>query len=266
MKPMLIALLMLIAAGLRAADPLPARPGFAQHLGAQLPLTATVIDETGRRRTLGSLFNGNKPVVLSFNYFRCTQLCSIVADGTEAALRQLAASVGRDYLYVSLSIDPTDTPAGAAGWQERLVKRYGRNGAAAGWHTLTSDQAGIAAITKAAGFGFRYDRPSRQFAHPSGFLVVTPRGVISQYFLGVDFKPAEVAAALRRAGSEGLGAKVYNLVLSCFGGHGPVGKYGRVIRVALAVAVSLTLIVVFGGIGWMLRREFQARPRPEAGP
>ena len=53
-------------------------------------------------------------------------------------------------------------------------------------------------MAEAAGFHIGTDPVTRQYAHPAGFVVVGPEGVISRYFLGIDFSPGEIAAALRR--------------------------------------------------------------------
>jgi protein SCO1/2 len=240
----------------------PAGVRFEQRIGQGLPLGAVFTDESGHPRPLRAFF-GRRPVVLYFNYFRCPELCSLVGQGTVDVLRALEASVGRDYTVISVSIDPGDTPEMARSQEERQVLRYGRRGSSAGWHTLVGDPAAISALTDAAGFHFAYDPRSRQYAHPSGLLLVTPEGVISSYFLGIDYPAPQFAAALRRAAENRTGGSVFSLLLVCFEGGSPQGRYGRLIWVALSVSVALTVAGVFGGIGWMLRSEREARSRME---
>jgi protein SCO1/2 len=230
---------------------------FEQRIGQALPLDTVLFDEHGTARPLRAYF-GRRPVVLFFNYFRCPQLCSVTRDGMLDVLRQLQASVGRDFSVVSVSIDPTDTAAMAALQQEEAVGRYGRTGAAGGWHTLTGNSAAIQAVATAAGFHYTYDPRSRLFGHPSGLVVVTPGGIVSRYFLGVDFPAPAMATALERAAANQTGEPVYNLLFICFQGGGPAGPYGRLIWIVLTGSVALTVAGVFGGIAWMLHRE----PRP----
>lgn len=232
--------------------------GFEQRIGHALPLDTVFSDENGSARPLRAYF-GKKPVVLFFNYFRCPQLCSVVADGTLDVLRRLAATVGRDFSVVSLSIDPTDTAAMAGAQQQQAVGRYGRTGAAAGWHTLTGNPAAIRALAAAAGFQYTYDPRSHLFGHPSGVIVVTPEGIVSRYFLGVDFPAPAMAAALERAAANQTGEPAYNLLFICFQGDGPAGRYGRLIWIVLTISVALTVAGVLGGVARMLYREHQAR-------
>jgi protein SCO1/2 len=262
MKKLLLLGLSLALAG-RAAPPTAATVGFEQRIGQALPLDTVFVDEHGTARPLRAFF-GRSPVVLYFNYFRCPQLCSVVADGTLDVLRRLDATVGRNLTVISISIDPTDTAVAAGVQQQQAVRRYGRSGAATGWHTLTGNADAIKAVADAAGFYFTYDPRSRLFGHASGLIIVTPEGKVSRYFLGVDFPATELAAAVERAASNQTGEPIYNLLLLCLQGGAPAGPYGRLIWGVLSVSVALTVTGVFGGIAWMLYRE--RRTRTEASP
>jgi protein SCO1/2 len=230
---------------------------FEQRIGEKLPLGTLFTDTQGGRHPLGDYFHG-RPVVLYFGYARCPQLCSVVADGTNAALRALAPKVGFDYDVVTVSVDPTESAADARATEKLAIRQYGRNGAEAGWHYLTGTEASIRRVAEAAGFHFRYDPTTRQYAHASGFLIVTPAGVVSRYFLGVDFVASDVAAALHRAAEGKTGDSVYDLLLLCFRGDAIGGRYGALIWRVLEVSVALTVIALFGGVGWMLYQERRA--------
>jgi len=233
---------------------------YEQRLGAQLPLDVVLRDETGAPRALRTFF-GPRPVVLAFGYFRCPQLCSVVADGTITALSRVRPLAGDAYDFIYVSIDPTDTPADA--WQHRADagRRYGRTPVlGAGFHYLTGTQAALDRLTAAAGFHAVYDPRSKQYAHPSGFVVVTPSGVVSRYFLGVDFDPAELATAIKRAAAGQQGESVFDLLLLCFRGETISGRYGRAIWLSLETAVAATVLTLAGGIVWMLRNERRSSP------
>jgi len=234
----------------------PAAPGvnFEQRLGEKLPLDLGFHDETGQPVRLRNYF-GNKPVVLLFGYSRCPQLCSVIANGMVETLRNVRSSVSKDYSVVYVSIDPTDTARDLAALKRRDVGRYGRTGAGRGWHCLSGEGPAIQRLTNAAGFHYTFDPRQKLYAHASGFIVATPDGRISRYFLGVDFGTKDVAKALARAAEGKTGDSVFNLLLVCARGLGVTGRYGRIIWATLEVSVTITVIVVFGGIGWMLREE-----------
>jgi protein SCO1 len=251
--------------GLPATYVAPAVPGvsFEQRIGESLPLDVLLRDETGAAVRFGDYF-GQRPAVLVFGYSRCPQLCSVVANATVETLRTLRLTAGRDFSVLYVSIDPTDGSRELTAMKRRDVGRYGRSGVEPGWHYLGGATGELRRLTNAAGFHFTYDERSKLYAHASGFLVLTPSGRVSRYFLGVDFTAQDVAAALERAAKGKSGPSVYNLLLVCARGLGITGKYGRIIWVGLEIAVSLTVIAVFGGIGWMFYQERKGRA-PAAG-
>jgi protein SCO1 len=235
--------------------------GFEQRVGESIPLSTVFRDTEGKTQLLGGWFH-EKPVVLWFGYARCPQLCSVVAEGMVSSLRPLQPSVGREFDVVMISIDPTEPALISKQSRDQAVGRYGRETAARGWHYLSGSEAAIKQITDAAGFHFTYDARSLQYAHPSGFLVLTPQGRISAYFPGVDFAPKEVAAAIARAGRNGIGQKAVDLLLVCFRGEGISGRYGLVIWRTLGTAVALTVFALAFGIGrmlWLERKSLRAQ-------
>lgn len=232
---------------------------FHQRLGEALPLDSVWRDESGRKVPLANALAPKQPAVVVFGYYNCPELCSIVQQGTVDSLRRLGPSVGRDFTLIDLSIDPTDTPEAARVQRAAAARAYGRGDSLAGWHYLTGTAPEIRRVAAAAGFDFRYDAPTRQFAHPAGFLIVTPRGVISRYFLGVDFNAGEVATALRAAGRGDVGPSVFNLILQCFRGGPDASPRERLIWDGLWSAVLLTVLALGGGIGWMLLDERRTR-------
>ena len=248
------------AAPIAHAQPDTDAPGvrYEQRIGEQLPLDTVFTDSAGAPRRLGDFFHG-EPVILCFGYARCPQLCSIIADATNDTLRRLAPTAGRDFQLVHVSIDPTETTADTKAAETLAVRRYGRTGAAAGWHYLTGTKETIARVTQAAGFHFLYNPDSKIYAHASGFLIATPTGVISRYFLGVDFSADDVAPALRRAAEGKTGITVYDLLILCCRGGKIGGRYGAIIWDALGASVALTVTGLFGGIGWMLYQERRER-------
>jgi protein SCO1 len=257
MRP--IALIAILAlAPIAPAEPRPGSVGFEQRIGEQLPLDARLTGSDGVARPLRE-FMGGKAGVLIFNYFRCPEMCSLVSSGAMDALRQLKLGAGTDYTVITVSIDPTDTPEMARVRRLQDIAHYGRPGAERGWNTLVGDEATVSALARAAGFHFEYDPASRQYAHPSGLVVVTPRGVVASYFMGVDFDAPRMAEALRRAADNRTGESAFSLVFLCFQGGAREGPHERLIWTALSVAVAATAAALFGGIGLMLAREHRKK-------
>ena len=53
---------------------------------------------------------------------------------------------------------------------------------------------------RAAGFFYKWDEQTQQFAHVSGVLVITPDGRLSRYFYGIEYSPKELRLALVEVG------------------------------------------------------------------
>ena len=49
--------------------------GITEHLDETIPLDLEFVRENGERVKLGDLLDGERPVILTLNYYRCTMLC-----------------------------------------------------------------------------------------------------------------------------------------------------------------------------------------------
>jgi protein SCO1/2 len=225
--------------------------GFDQRLDEQVPLDLAFKDEAGRPVRLGDYFDG-KPVILVLAYYRCPMLCTEVLNGLVRSLLDIPFDVGKEFNIVTVSFDAreNDLPGLAAAKKKTYVERYGRPGAADGWHFLTGEQAAIDALTKAVGFRYTYDARHDQFAHASGILVLTPTGRVSRYFYDVTFSPRDLRLGLVEAAANKIGSPVDLVLLFCFHYDPTEGKYGVVVMNLVrlggvtTVVVLVTLIVV----------------------
>lgn len=242
-----------------AADLFPG-VGFEQRIGERLPLDGRLKDDRGRTVRFGDLFAG-RPAVLIFGYSRCPQLCSIVADTTVQTLRQIKPEAGTEFRFIYVSIDPTDGPLELSAIKRRDLAGYRRAADESGWYYLSGEEGTVRALTRAAGFYFSYDPRQKLYAHAAGFIVVTPDGRLSRYFLGIESAPKDVVAALKRAGEGKTGESTFELLLLCARGLGVAGKYGKLIWTVLQVSMVATALALFGGVGWMLwcERRSQAK-------
>src|SRR3982750_2352050 len=113
--------------------------------------------------------------------------------------------------------------------RQSYIERYGRPGAADGWHLLVGDQESIAQLADAVGYHFAYDQGTRQFAHPSTMIVLTPEGRVARYFPGIEYPPREVRLALINASENQIGSLADRVFLLCFHYNPQTGRYGFVI-------------------------------------
>ena len=245
-----------------AAEAAPLRPpfeavGYDQHLDAALPLDLTFRDETGALVRLGDYF-GRRPVVLSFAYYTCPMLCTLVLNGMASTAGAMNLTMGRDYEVVTLSIDPRDTPAAAAEKKSRYLKEYQHLGDGKGWHFLTSapghDDA-VARLAASAGFRYVYDPARDQYAHASGVVVATPAGRIARYFFGIEYAPRDLRLAVVQASSGRVGTLADKLLLLCYQYDPATGRYGATAMTLVRAGGLLTLVCLGSFVFVMLRRE-----------
>ena len=217
--------------------------GIEQHLNEQIPPNLMFRDETGKTVQLADYF-GRKPMILNLVYYQCPMLCGEVLSGLESALRVLKFDVGKDFDVLTISFDPKETPEMAAAKKAEYLKRYGRAGAAGGWHFLTGPQNSIDALTKAAGFQYQYDSKSGQFAHATAIMVLTPEGKIAQYYYGVEFAPKDLRLGLVQASQHKIGNLVDEVLLYCYHYDPDTGKYGAIVSRILKLAAGATILVL----------------------
>jgi protein SCO1/2 len=215
--------------------------GIEQHLDEQIPADLSFRDETGKPVHLGDYF-GKKPMILNLVYYNCPMLCGEVLSGLEGALRVLKFDVGKEFDVLTVSFDPRETPDMATKKKAEFLKRYGRAGAAEGWHFLTGPQESIDALTKAAGFQYQYDPKTGQFAHATAIMILTPEGKIAQYYYGVDYAPKDLRLGLIQASENKIGTLADQVLLYCYHYDPTTGKYGAIISRVLKLAGIATLL------------------------
>jgi len=188
--------------------------GLAPHPGAPVPLDAVFRDEAGEAAPLGRWLEG-RPVV---------------------------------------RFDPRDGPEAARAKKAAAIARYGRPGAARGWHFLTGDAEAIRRLTDAVGFRYTWDAAGGQFAHVAVVTVLTPDGRIARYFPGIEYPARDLRLALVEASEGRIGTVVDRLLLFCYRYDAASGHYTPMIARAVRVAAALTVLAL-GGLIVMLRRQ-----------
>ena len=230
--------------------------GIDQHLDAQVPLDLTFRDETGASVRLGDYF-GTKPVILTLVYYECPMLCTVILNGLVGALRALKFTIGDQFDMVTVSFNPTETPALAAAKKDNYLQRYGRPGAADGWHFLTGDEPAIRQLADTVGFRYTYVPERKEYAHAAGITVLTPAGKIARYFFGVEFAPRDLRLALVEASQNKIGTPIDQLLLYCFHYDPATGTYSATAMNIVRLGGGVTVIALAAFLLAMRRRERQ---------
>jgi protein SCO1/2 len=230
-----------------------------QRLDAPVPLDLSFRDEQGRERPLRE-FCAGKPVILALAWYRCPRLCSVVLKGLLESLQRLDYEIGNEFNVVTVSIDPHETPELAAAKKRFHADIYGRAGAATGWHFLTGDEAAIKQLADAVGYRFYFDAEKGEYVHAAGVMVLTPKGVVSRYFYGIDYPPRDLRYGLEDASEGKIGSPLTQpLRLLCYGYDPASGTYTFLVLPLIRAGGVLTLVVLAALLGFFWRRERRQR-------
>jgi len=228
--------------------------GIDQKLNSPIPMNLLFRDESGAPVRIGEFFHG-KPVLLSLVYYECPMLCSMTLNGLVKSLRPLTFTPGNEFEVVTVSFDPNEKPDLAAAKKSVYVQDYGRPGAQAGWHFLTGSADSIHRLTDAVGYRYQWDQYTKQWAHVSAILVLTPDGRVSQYLYGIEFSARDVRLSLIQASQNKIGTLVDRVLLYCYHYNPETGRYGLVIMNVVRMASLATLAALALFIAVSVRRE-----------
>ena len=237
--------------------------GVDQKLNESVPLDLTFRDENGATVTLAQFFGG-KPVILSLVYYNCPMLCTQVLNGIERSLKDVPMDIGNQFNVVTVSIDPTERPALASAKRALYAGLYGRPGAVQGWHFLTGDEPQIKQLANAVGFRYAYDAQSKQFAHASAIMMLTPTGKISRYLYGIQYSSRDLRLGLVDASGGKIGTPVDQILLFCYHYDPATGKYSVLISRIIKAAGVFTILVMAIGIFLLARSEHYTLPERRA--
>jgi protein SCO1/2 len=251
-----------VAPGASALPPLAREAGVEEHLGEAVPRDVALRDSEGRAVRVGDLLAEGKPVALVFAYHSCPMLCSVVLDGFAAAIRETGLVPGEDFIPVTVSFDPRDTPARAAEVKARYVGQAARPGLEAAWRFLTGDADETRRLADAVGFGYARDARSGEYAHAAALIFLTPDGRVARYLYGAGFPARDFRLALVEAGEGRTGTTLDRFVLTCYQ-YDPDARSYIPFALGMMTLGGVALLVVLGAVLVPLwRREGRRRAGP----
>ncbi len=265
-------------AGIVRAGAFAAIQGAAQHArqsknagitptpGARLPLNLAFHNSAGKLVRLGDYFHKGRPVILNFVYFRCPGVCNYVLNGMVHAFNHMNVRIGTDYDVLTVSFDPTDTPAAARAKKASYVAMcHDKAGARAHWHFLTGNESAITALTAAVGFHYVFYPALHRYNHAAAIYVCTPGGRISKYLFGIKYNPNTLKLCLIQAGDNRISNVFDQILLLCCQFDPNTGQYTPVVlrvMTLLGVAVVLGLSAMFAALFYW---EYKHRGKSKTG-
>jgi len=260
-----------------AGDKLPVAEegiGVDSKLGAVIDGTIRFEDTSNNVVELGTLFNGRRPTILSFNYSNCPKLCSVQLDMLTRALREISFSVGEDFQVVSVSIDPNEQSARSAETRDKFVEIYSRKSgfdrpdSAGGWYFLTGKESQIRKLADQCGVRYKYIPHQKLFSHPPVLILVSPEGKIVRYLYGLEVQAPTIKQALVEAAEGKIGSPIYFLsyFTGCYLFDEMTGKYTFASISLMRIAGLITILgLVIGLAPYLLFKRRQSGPSGTSG-
>jgi protein SCO1/2 len=250
-----------------APDAVVKNVGVDQKLDSVVSPDLTFTDETGKTVRLGD-YMGKRPLLLSLVYYECPGLCTMTLNGVSRSLRPLSFTPGKEFDVLTVSFNPNDTPKLAAAKKATYIDEYlapgavkhNREDAQAGWHFLTGDKENIDKLCQAVGFRYTYDEKSKQYAHASCIMILTPQGHVSRYFYGLEYSTKDIQFGLMEAAAERIGSMADAIILFCYHYDPSAAKYSLAILRVVKVAGILTVVSLASLVFFLSRRD--RRPPP----
>ncbi|MEL7371745.1 MAG: SCO family protein, partial [Myxococcota bacterium] len=231
--------------------------GVTEKLGSVVPKNLVFTDSTGQTVRFGSLFDGEKPTLLTLNYSDCPMLCNLQLNVLVEGLAEMQWNLGDEYQVITVSLDPTEKVERAAATKTRYLNQYREDADPDGWRFMVGDEASIRKLTDSVGFGFQYSDERQEYLHQAAVMVLTPTGMVSRYLYGLTYSPQTVRLSMAEA-SEGKQVSTLDaIVLYCFYYDPNSRSYTPVVRNIMKVggAVTVVLLGLFVGAGFTAKNR-----------
>eukprot|EP01046_Picozoa_sp_COSAG06_P045242 COSAG06_NODE_6226_length_3033_cov_1.039877_3_plen_274_part_00 len=227
--------------------------GVTESIGSKLNYDAyRFIDSNDQFFSLGMLFDKNQAVLFFFGYYNCPMLCHFVAQGVTDLINQSDLIFGKDFVVVMLSINPDESQFSAAAFRDKylsqLSPKYADN-QAHNWHFLRASSSDIQAITKGAGFYYRYESNRKDFAHSAAIMVLSPSAIYSRYLYGINYDVKDFKLSVIEARREKQVSTLDRLLLFCYNYDPQSKKYvlmaKRVMKIGGVFIIVIILLMMF---------------------
>lgn len=242
---------------------------IVEHRGETAALDTRFTDQTGKPVRFGDFFDGKRPVVLVLGYFTCPVVCPVVFHNTQSVFNELAWKLGKEYRAVTISFDHTDTPSMAADQQAALLGGVRRKTSDEAWPFLTGSAEEVRRLCDSLGWEYSYIPKTGDFAHPTGLIVLSPDGEISNYLYGVKYKERQLRLSLVAASDGKIGDVFDRILLRCCNYDPDAGGYVLAAQKVMKYAGLTTVALLTGVIGALVtldRRRTRRRAHASLDP
>ncbi|MDR9417895.1 SCO family protein [Gracilimonas sp.] len=238
--------------------------GIDEKLGDTIPLDAKFATSEGDSVLLKDLLEEGKPVLLNPLYYECPMLCGLVLDGTINVIEDLAWKPGKEFIVISVSIDPDEKAELAAKTKDNYLSQMDAT-TKSGWHFLTGNKSEIDKVVEAVGFRYKEIEDTGEFAHSAAIILLSPEGKITRYLYGISYDEFNVRNALFESADGKIGSTLEKVVMYCYQYDADSGSYVPVALNIMKLGGLATLIFlgIFLGLFWLREKRNKSTTKTE---
>lgn len=238
----LLILSVFLASNLVASTSQKKKAALEEQLGKYIPLDLKFTNEYGEEVKLRDIIK--KPTILTLVFYECKGICTPLLTELAENVNKVDLKLGEDYQILTVSFDPSETPALASGKKQNYIKLLNNKPDEKAWQFLVGDSLNIYSLTNSVGFYFFKEED--QFVHPGALIFISPDGKITRYLLGIDYLPFNIKMALIEAGEGRVGPTIAKLIKFCYA-YDPEGRtyalnITRIIGVVTLLAVGIFIL------------------------
>lgn len=175
--------------------------GVQEKLGTMVPLDLTFIDENNQSITLKKLMDG-KPTLLTLNYFKCAGICTSQLNQLADALSLVKLAENTDYKVITVDFAETETPSLAIKKKKNILHTMHREYVQDAWHFVIGENNSSGELAQSVGFKYKAVKMKNGdigYIHPAMAVMLSPKGKITGYIMGVNQLPADITMAIKEA-------------------------------------------------------------------
>ena len=114
-------------------------------------------------------------------------------------------------------------------------------------------ESAIQSVTKAAGFGYRFDPKREEFAHSAALILLGKDRTINRYLGGLNYDPQTLRLSLIESSDGTVGSLFDQAFLTCFYYDPDSNSYAPVALAFTRMGAALTVVLMAG----LLLRAFR---------
>ena len=214
------------------------------HLGEKISRDIQVTTDQGQEIFLGDILDKGIPVLLLMAYYNCPMLCSLVLNGLSKGLTESGLVPNKDYLVLTVSIDPKEKTSLAKEKKNNYMQTYFNDVDDNFWIFSTSTQENIDNLSRELGFIYSYDENIKEYAHPAVVYVLTDEGVISNQLFGVNPTSNDLKLSILNAQDNKVASIFDRILLYCYRYDPTAGSYTIVASNVMKAAGASTVFLM----------------------